>query len=84
LRSPHRQHQFEHPVAVCRLNLLRIDVLGERELALEPAIPNVPDDGLCSVAGAINRRSPRPFSIVRPLPREVVDRNRYFEPFQSI
>src|SRR4051794_40514963 len=41
-----RQHQFEHPVAVGRLNLFRIDVLRKREFPLEPAVADLAEDRL--------------------------------------
>src|SRR4051812_35817802 len=41
-----RQHQFEHPVAVGRLNLFRMDVLGKREFPLEPAVADLAEERL--------------------------------------
>src|SRR3954470_9819848 len=41
-----RQHQIEHPVAVGRLNVFRIDVLGKREFPLEPAVADLAEDRL--------------------------------------
>src|SRR5205814_10069532 len=41
-----RQDEFEHAMAIRRLNVLRVDVFGQRELTLEPSITDFADNRL--------------------------------------